>query len=322
MITRRTFTCGLAALLTGANLPARGQSAPLRIVVGFAPGGAADVVARALADSMRVTLGRPVLVDNRAGASGAIAAQAVATAEPDGNTLLLSPSSNLTLRPFVESSLRIDAERQLAPVGAACEVSFALAVGSATPATTLTEFVAWCKAHPNQASFGSPGSGTPMHVIGSLFAQEARITLEHVPYRGGAQAMSDLLGGQLPSVVSTIPLVVALHRAGRIRILASTAARRIESVATVPTFAEEGYPVLRFDEVFGLFAPPRTPAETIEVFSKALRTALEHEATRSALTKVEFTPRFASASEFGATVKADVARWRNITPRLGLKPQQ
>ncbi|OGA65075.1 MAG: hypothetical protein A3G81_30360 [Betaproteobacteria bacterium RIFCSPLOWO2_12_FULL_65_14] len=321
MITRRHFVAGTAAILSSAALrPALAQST-LRMLVGFAPGGAVDIVARTFADAMRASLAKTVVVETKTGAGGALAVQTLAGAEPDGNTMLLCPASVLTLRPSVENTLRLGPERQLAPVSQACQFNFALAVGPGTPARTLSEFTAWCKAHPKQASFGSPGTGTGPHIIGALFAQQAGIPLVHVAYRGGAQAMADLFGGQVPAMFTTLPIVIPPHKAQKIRILASTASERIDSIADVPTFTEAGYPELRFEEWFGFFVPPRTPAPTVEALNRAVRAAIADEATRKALAKVEFLPRATSPAELGAMVKADSERWKAIVQRLGIKPQ-
>lgn len=320
MITRRQFMKGAAATLAGASLGRQAYAQDeLRILVGFSAGGAVDVVARATGDAMRKALGKTVIIENKTGAAGAIAVQALANADGEGRTLLLCPSSILTLRPSIDDVLGAGAERQIAPISPVCEYSFALTVGPGVPAKTLKEFVAWCKSNPKQASFGTPGHGTAPHVIGAMFAQDAHIPLLHVPYRGGAQAIGDLLGGQLPAMVTTLPIAIPLHKSGKLRILASTAARRLPLLTDVPTFAEEGYAGMQFQEWFGMFVPAKTPAATIESLNAVVRAAVGHETTRKVLEQWEYSPRSASVAEFTAMMKSDTERWQAIVKRLDIK---
>lgn len=323
MITRRQFMTGVAATLAGASLrrPAYAQDDTLRMLVGFSAGGAVDVVARATGDAMRRALGKNVIIENKTGAGGAIAVQAVANAGAEGRTLLFCPSSILTLRPYVDDTLGAGAEHQVAPISPVCEYSFALTVGPGTPARTLKEFVAWCKSNPKQASFGSPGHGTAPHVVGALFAHDARIPLVHVPYRGGSQAINDLLGGQLPAMFTTLPIAIPLHRSGKLRILASTGSHRLSLLSDVPTFAEEGYASMQFQEWFGLFVPAKTPAAAVESLNGVVRAAVNSETTRKVLAQAQYSPRSASVAEFTAMMKSDTERWQAIVKRLGIKQQ-
>lgn len=322
MTARRQFLIAAAALAgTTLSRPSLAQGDAVRILVGFPPGGAIDVVARAVADAMRPVLGKGVIVENKTGASGVLAVQQVARADPDGGTLGLCPSSILTLVPHVSNTLRVDPFTELAPVSTACTFSFGLATASAVPAGTLKEFVGWCKANPAQASFGSPGVGSAPHLIGEVFAREAGIKLVHVPYRGGAPAMTDLLGGQLPALVATLPNLVAPYRSGKIRILAQTATERIAAVGDVPTFSELGYRRLDFEEWFGFFAPAKTPTERIAALQRAIAAAVNTEATRALLTKVEFKPSASTPAELAALVAADSSRWERLLREIGFKPQ-
>lgn len=322
MIDRRRFAKAGLAVLAGAPFvrPALAQTQTTRIVVGFSAGGAVDVVARATGDALRKVLAHNVIVENRSGAGGKIAVAAVANAEDDGRTLLFTPSSILTLRPHVEPTKAGSTEPQVVPVSPVCEYPFALTVGPGTPARTLGEFVTWCRANPGQASFGSPGPATAPHVIGALFGHEAKIPLVHVPYRGGAQAINDLLGGQLPAMVTTLPAAIPLHRSGKLRILASTASRRSPLLADVPTFVEAGFAGMHFEEWFGFFAPARLPAPAIEALNVAVRTAVGEEATRKVLDQAQFSPRSAGVAEFASMMQADTQRWRSLVARLDIQP--
>jgi tripartite-type tricarboxylate transporter receptor subunit TctC len=254
-LNRRAALSALSMTALGAaTTPARSQSGRnLKWLVGYPPGGAVDVVARELAEAMRAQ-GFNVVVENRTGASGRLATEQMLAAPADGSTLVFMPGGNATIFPHVYPNLKYDPWKDLAPLGAVCQFSFALGIGPGTPARTLKEFVDWAKANPGKASYGTPGGGTAMHFLGVMFGRAAGFEFTHIPYRGGAAAIVDVLGGTVPALATTLPNLVQPYKQGKIRILAFTGEQRLPSLPDVPTFKELGYPGLVITESFGVSA--------------------------------------------------------------------
>ena len=226
-ITRRRVISASTAAATVAALPAFAQAAPVKILVGFPPGGSADATARLIAEKMSASLGQPVIVENRPGAGGRIAAQAVKDAAADGNTLMLVPMAVMVVQPVVFKSIKYDTTKDFTPIGNAVTFPLALAAGSATPAKTMAELMTWIKANPNQANYGSPATGSLPHFLGEMLGQAAGVRMQHVPYQGGAPLMAALLGGQLPMGFDTPLEFAENHRAGKLRILAVSSPQRM-----------------------------------------------------------------------------------------------
>lgn len=271
LTTRRNFIhhIGAAALIGSATVPARAQSTTIKIFVGFPPGGLPDLVARAVADQFKKSFGVTALVENKPGANGRIAGQAVKNAAADGSTFLITPASGMVHLPHVYKDLGFNPITDLVPIAQMVENDFALSIYPKIPVQTLQEFAAWCKANPAQATFASPGTGSAPHLMGLQIAKALGVKLTHVPYRGGALALGDLLGGHVSSMISTTSFVLQPHRGGQVRILATTSRARSTTLAQVPTFAELGMPQLTLTEGTWLMAPARMPAELVEKFSKA-----------------------------------------------------
>lgn len=288
----------------------------LRLLVGYPPGGAVDVVARELAEAMRGQ-GFTVVVENRTGAAGRLATEQMLAAPADGATLVFMPGGNATIFPHVYRNLKYDPLKDLAPLGAVCEFSFALGVGPGTPARTLPEFVDWAKANPGKANYGTPGGGTAMHFMGVMFSRAAGFEFTHVPYRGGAAAMVDVLGGTVPALATTLPNLVKPHQQGKIRILAFSGAQRLSSLPDVPTFKELGYPGLVITESFGVFGSARLPAAVQAELHAAIRKAADDARVVAALRKQEFEPLSLSQAEFAARIKADHGRWGPVIQATG-----
>jgi len=317
-VNRRTTLNLLSmALLCAAAPPLAAQSGrTLKLLVGFPPGGAVDVVARELGEAMRAQ-GITVIVENRSGASGRLATEQTLAAPADGATLVFMPGGNATIFPHVYRSLKHDPMKDLVPLGSACAFSFALGVGPGTPARTLAEFVDWARANPGKASYGTPGGGTAMHFMGVMFARAANVELTHIPYRGGAAAMVDVLGGTVTALATTLPNLVQPHRQGRIRILAFTGDDRLPSLPDVPTFKELGYPDLVLEETFGVFGSARLdPAVQAELHA-AIRKAADDPRLIAALRKQEFEPLSLSQAEYAARLKADHDRWGPVIRATG-----
>lgn len=317
-MNRRAAMTALSMTAMGAALgSATAQTGrTLRLLVGYPPGGAVDVVARELAEAMRGQ-GFTVVVENRTGAAGRLATEQMLAAPADGATLVFMPGGNATIFPHVYRNLKYDPLKDLAPLGAVCEFSFALGVGPGTPARTLPEFVDWAKANPGKANYGTPGGGTAMHFMGVMFSRAAGFEFTHVPYRGGAAAMVDVLGGTVPALATTLPNLVKPHQQGKIRILAFSGAQRLSSLPDVPTFKELGYPGLVITESFGVFGSARLPAAVQAELHAAIRKAADDARVVAALRKQEFEPLSLSQAEFAARIKADHGRWGPVIQATG-----
>ncbi|MBS7807286.1 tripartite tricarboxylate transporter substrate-binding protein [Variovorax sp. PCZ-1] len=319
MLNRRTFTVYGAAATLGA--PAFAQADALKIVVGFPAGGIVDVIARELGEAMKPHLGgRAIIVDSKPGAGGRIGVATVKSAAPDGNTLLLTPSSIMTLYPHVFSKLAYDAQKDFAPVSTVCMSANALAVGMHVPVKTLSEFIAWCKANPKEATYASPGAGSGPHFLGAQIASAAGVDMLHVPYRGAPDILNDLYGGRVSSFVTALSNAVQPHLGGKMRVLVTTSPKRLAALPDVQTAAEAGYPQLTGLEWFGLFAPAGTNAERVSALNAAVSKAIASDRIKEAFGKLVMEPSASSSADFAKTIKADTDKWGVIAKRLNYQP--
>jgi tripartite-type tricarboxylate transporter receptor subunit TctC len=294
----------LLSIVYGASA----QEQPIRIIFPFAAGGSGDGLSRLIADQMRAALNRPVIVENRTGAAGRTGVMAVKNSMPDGGTLLVTPIAPMAVYQHAYKSLGYDPIRDFAAVSQLATFDFALAVNPQVPASSLKDLVAWVKADASRGSFGSPGAGTLPHFFGLLFARAAGVELRHVAYKGSAATLSDLAAGHVPMVITTISDLVELHKAKRVRILASSGALRSPFVPEVPTFREAGFNV-EGTSWFGAFAPAQTPRETVDRYSKIMAAAVRVPAVRDRLMAYGLQPTGTTAAEFAAIQKADSERW-------------
>jgi tripartite-type tricarboxylate transporter receptor subunit TctC len=315
---RRFLSAGLAAGLGAAPLGVvlAQTQAPIRIVVGFPPGGSADVTARTLAEKMQASLGQPVIVDNKPGAGGRIAAQGVKEAAPDGLTLMLAPLAVMVVQPLVFRSIRYDTSKDFAAVGNTVSFPLALGVGPATPARNLKELTDWLRANPAQANFGSPASGSLPHFLGELLGGKMGIKLTHVPYQGGAPLTTALLGGQIPIAFDTPAEFAEHHRAGKMRVIAFSGGQRSAQFPDVPTLREAGIDI-DASAWFGLFAPAGTPAGSIERINAALQSALRMGDVAERLGRLGLTPQPGSAADMARRLADDKALWAPVIKASG-----
>jgi tripartite-type tricarboxylate transporter receptor subunit TctC len=295
-----------ALLLVVEGAPAQEQ--PVRIVYPFAAGGSGDGLARLIADKMRAALNRPVIVENRTGAAGRPAVVAVKNAAPDGSTLLITPIAPMAVYQHVYKNLEYDPIRDFAAVSQIATFDMAVAVGPNVPATSLRELIAWVKADPSRAAFGSPGAGTLPHFFGLAVSRAAGVELRHVPYKGSAATLTDLTAGHVPMVFTTISDFVEMHQAKRIRILATSGAERSPFVPDVPTFREAGFDI-QGTSWYGAFVPARTPRETVDRLSAIMAAAVRMPDVRDRFLGWGLRPSGTSAAEFAAIQKADSERW-------------
>jgi tripartite-type tricarboxylate transporter receptor subunit TctC len=319
--TRRQTIKLLGAGALAASAPAFLQAQPraLRILVGYPAGGAVDVVAREVAEALRAE-GFAAIVDNRTGAAGRLATEQMLQAPADGGTVVLMPGGNVSIFQHVYPNLKYRLE-DLAPLASVCGFSFALGVGPGTPAKTLEEFIAWAKANPSKASYGTPGGGTAMHFMGVMLARQAGFEFTHIPYRGGAAAMTDLFGGTIPAVATTLPNLVRPHQAGKLRILAFSGDQALASLPGVPTFKQAGFPELVIRESFGVYASARTPEPAQAALEQALTAAASRPGVKAALSKLEFEPDVVGRATLSARLKADLERWGPVVKATGYRAE-
>jgi len=316
--SRRSALGALGAAALGTALPTFAQSAPVKILVGFPPGGSADATARLIADKMTTSMGSPVLVENRPGAGGRIAAQLVKDATPDGNTLMIAPLAVMVVQPLVFKSVKYDTTKDFTAIGNAAIFPLALAVGPATPAKTLPELITWLRNNPAQASYGSPATGSLPHFLGEMLGQATGVKMQHVPYQGGAPLMTALLGSQLPLGIDTPAEFAENHRAGKLRILALSGAQRLAQFPDVPTFREAGI-ALEASAWFGIFGPAGMQAARVEALSNAVAAALRQPDVVARLATLGLQAAPESAAEMTSRLAADKARWEPVIRSTGFQ---
>lgn len=311
--------CGMLALAPVA--PAQPAARPpVHLVLGLPAGGGADVIARIVAHGLSDRLGRAVVVENRPGASGAIAAESVAKATPDGATLLLG-GSVFTLEPAFGKALPFDPVKDFAPVSLVAKVPTVLIVGGASPFRSVADLVAYAKAHPGQLNYASAGNGSSLHLFMELFELRAGIHATHVPYKGGVQAAPDLIKGDIHAMFEILPTQIGNIQAGKIRALAITSARRNPLVPDVPTMSELGFADLEVGVWYGLYAPARTPAAAIDALGAALRDALASPSVQERLAQLgaEVTP--GTPAQLAAFQQAELQRWTHVIHDSGARSE-
>ncbi len=310
-----------AAALPALSRMARAQAyptRPVRLLVGYVPGGATDITARLMGQWLSERLGQPVIVENRAGAANNIATEAVANAPPDGYTLLLLNPAN-AINATLYDKLSFNFLRDIAAVALIMRVPNVMEVNPAVPASTVPEFVAYAKANPDKINMGSGGSGTSVHVSGELFKMMTGVRMMHVPYRGAAAAVADLIGGQVQVVFDNLPGSIQYIRAGRLRALAVTTTMRSPALPDVPTIAEfvPGYEASAW---FGIGAPSGTPVEIIDRLNREINAGLADPKLRSRLVDLGGTVAAATPAEFGQFMADETAKWAKVVKFSGAKP--
>jgi tripartite-type tricarboxylate transporter receptor subunit TctC len=299
----------LTALASAAPLPAPAQDKPpVKILVGFPPGGSADIVARLLADKMRASLGQNVLVENKPGAAGRVVLGDLKRAAPDGTTFVLAPSGALVVLPWLYKNLGYDPAKDFTPVARVVTFDFAITAGPAAPPGDIKAILAWMKANPGKANYGTPGAGTVPHFTGVLLSQGAGIPMTHVAYKGGAPAVNDLLGGQVPLVIDTPLETIEHHRAGKLRIVALTGEQRSKTLPDVPTLKEAGIPIAA-DAFFGLYGPPGLPADVTQRVSRAVADALKAGDVADKIASLGLNVAYGGGDELATTQAAHYQRW-------------
>jgi len=292
---------------------------PVRLVVGFPPGGAADIIARLMAQWVSVRLGQQIVVENKPGAGTNIATEAVVHAAADGYTLLYATSPNV-ITPLLYEKLNFDFARDIAPVAGIIRAPLLMLVNPTFPATTVPEFITYAKANPGKINMASSGNGTPAHVAGELFKMMAGIDLVHVPYRGGSPAMTDLLGGRVQMYFSVLPEGIQYLKAGQVRALAVTSATRWQTLPEIPSLSEflPGYEASPWH---GLAAPSNTPVGIIERLNAEVNSVLNEPEKKEQLFALGGESMPMTPAEFGTFIATETEKWQKVVRFSGLKAQ-
>ncbi len=310
-----------AALATGLASRAHAQSArPLRLVVPFTPGGSSDILARALAPRLALALGTNVVVENRPGAGGSVGAAEVARAEPDGSTLLMGHIGTLAVNPALYPKLPYDPIKSFAPVAWVARVPNVLVVPAAARAQSFAEFVALARAQPGRLTFSSGGNGSAAHITFELLKLRARIFMLHIPYRGTAPSINDLIAGQVDSTFTGTPAVLPHVKAGRLRALAVSSPQRIAALRDVPTVAESSLPGFEADQWYGVVAPAGTPAAVVARLNAAINQALALPEVAQQLATEGAVPTPGTPQAFAALIARELPRWAEVVKAGNVQP--
>ena len=309
------FLATCAALVHAQGYPSK----PIRLIVPFAAGGGTDIFARVIANKLQATNKWVVVVDNKPGAGGNIGVDVAAKSPPDGYTVVLGQTSNLAINPTLYPRIPYDALKDLTPVVLVADAPLVLVVSSSSPYQSLADIVAAAKAKPGELTYATPGSGTASHLSAELFQKAAGIKLQHVPYKGAAPALTDVLGGQVQLFVSSVPSAIAQVKAGKLRAIAVTTSRRSPALPDVPTIAEAGYKGFDATTWYGLLVPAKTPADIVSKLNAVVSKLLETSEVREKIALEGGDVIGGTSEEFATRLKADHAKWGAIVRESGAK---
>jgi tripartite-type tricarboxylate transporter receptor subunit TctC len=294
---------------------------PIIIVVPFAVGGPTDIIARVLAPKLATSLKRPVVVENKVGATGGIGAAFVAKAPPDGNTLLLGTSSIMAASPNLTANLPFDPVKDFVPISLIATIENILVVHPGVPAANVRELVAYAKANPGKVTYATSGIGSTYHLGAELFASQTGIQMTHVPYKGAAPAMQDVLAGHVNVMFDNMSSAIPNMKAGRVRALGVASLKRYPVLPDVPTIAEQGVPGYETTIWLGLFAPANTPTAVLQGLQKDIAEAVGSADYREKLATVDMQPRASTSQELAGKLKSDLAKWAKVVKDAGIKPE-
>jgi len=313
----------LAALLAMLAIPVLAQQAypnkPIRLVVPFPAGGGTDIIAREVAQKLSTTLGWTFVIDNRPGSGGNLGVDTAAKAAPDGYTLALGQTSNLAINPALYSKMPYDPVKDLAPVGLVASAPLVLVVAADSPYKTLADVVNASKAKPGSLNFASPGNGTVAHLASELLQKTAGVKFIHVPYKGMAQAATDVIGGQVQLYMSSVPTLLGHIKNGKMRAIAVTSVKRVDDLPQVPTVAESGYKGFEAVTWFGVVAPAAVPKDIVLRLNTELNKALQTADVKKKLGDQGAAVLGGTPEQLGALIKAEITRWAPVVKESGAK---
>jgi tripartite-type tricarboxylate transporter receptor subunit TctC len=316
---RRGLKAIFLASLTVSAFAQSYPTKPIRVVVPFPAGGGTDIIAREVTNKMATSLGWSFVIDNKPGSGGNLGVDAVAKAAPDGYTIALGQSSNLAINPSLFSKMPYDSVKDLAPIGLVASSPMVLVVGADSPFKTLADVVAASKAKPGSLNFATSGNGTVAHLSGEVFQKAAGIKFTHVPYKGAAQATTDLIGGQVQLSMSSVPTLIGHIRSGKMRAIAVTSLNRVDDIPQIPTIAESGYKGFETVTWFGFVAPTNTPKDIVAKLNAEINKALQSPEVKKKLSDQGADILGGSSDQFAALIKSDIARWAPVIKESGAK---
>jgi tripartite-type tricarboxylate transporter receptor subunit TctC len=319
LIPRLLCTFAAVAISCGAAFAQPFPQKPVKLIVGFPPGGGVDIIARSISQALGDRLGQPIVVENRPGAGGNIAAEQVAHAPADGHTLLVGAVSSLAISASLYKAPRYDVLKDLTPVAVVASVPNVLVVHPSIKAKNVKEFIAHVKANPGKVNFGSAGNGTTVHFAGELFKSMASLDMVHVPYKGAAPAMADLLGGQVQVMFDFLSAAAPHIKSGKLHALGVTSTKRSPVLPNVPTIAEAGLPGYNVLGSFGVMAPAGTPADVVNRLNREIAAVVNLPEVKERLISYAATPEQQTPEEFAQILKAEVAKWAKIVDATGVK---
>jgi tripartite-type tricarboxylate transporter receptor subunit TctC len=319
---RRSWFLVFGALLLPSTCLAQSYpTKPIHLIVPFPPGGVADIIARPIGERLTKSLGQPVVVESRGGATGTLGASFVAQSAADGYTLLLGTTNEIAMSPTLYKSMPYDPTKAFAPVTPVAVFPNVLVVGMDVPAKTLAELISLARAKPTALTFGSSGAGSTNHLTLEIFQRQANVAIRHVPYRGGGPAVTDVFGGHITGMFATMPSAISLIKSGKLRALAVTGEHRNQALPDVPTGVESGMPGLVVTTWNGILAPVGTPPEVVDRLHKALADAVGDPALKTAFAGLGAETELLSPQEFATRIRRDFDRWSAVIKQAGISAE-
>jgi tripartite-type tricarboxylate transporter receptor subunit TctC len=318
-VRRMLLALAAATLSTGALAQAAWPSKPIKVIVPFPPGGGTDLIARAVTQRVATTTNWTFVVENRPGAGGNLGVDAVAKAPADGYTLVLGQTSNLAINPSLYAKLPYDPQKDLAPIVLVANAPLVMVTSAGSPFKTLADAVKAAKEKPGRVNFASPGNGTVAHLTSELFQKAADVKMQHVPYKGAAQALTDIISGNVDLYMSSVPTLLGQIKQGKLRPLAVTSAKRVNDLPDVPTINESGYKGFDAGTWFGLLAPAATPKDVVSKLNAEFNKALQQADLRKKLGDEGAEPLGGTSEQFAALIKDDMVRWGKVVKESGAK---
>ena len=316
---RKVVVAAFAALVCAAPASAQFPDKPIRLVVPFPPGGALDILARGMAPNLEARLKQPIVVDNKPGANGTLAFDLVAKSRPDGYTLLLGSASSLAVNPVLNPSVPYNPAKDFVGVSALISIPSILIISPSFDAASVQQLVALAQASPGKISYGTPGNGNPNHIAAELFRSKTGVNLVHVPYKGAAFVVTDIIAGHLPMAFVTLPAGLPHVRSGKVKALAVTTEKRSSAAPQIPTMAEAGVPGVVYSEWAGILAPAGIPQPVVARLNKEFNAVVSAPELQARLLDQGFDPFLMSSEAFAALMRADIDRMAALVRQLGIR---
>jgi len=322
MIFRPRALAVIGACFLAASAPVQAQSypdKPIRVIVPYTPAGTTDILARLIGQKMNESWGQPVIVDNRPGANGNIGTEIAARATPDGYTIIMGAAATHSINNTLYPKLSWDAVRDFAPISLVAVVPNILVVGNSLPVKSVNELIAYAKANPGKLNYGSPGNGSTAHLSMELFKSMTGVNLNHIPYKGSAGVLADVMAGQISLTMDNIPVYLPQVKAGKIRALGVSSARRTPAAPEIPTVSEAGVPGLEAVTWFGLLAPAATPKPIVETLSVETARILKLPDVNKRISELGAEPVGSTPQQYAAFIRSEIVKWRKVIQDAGVR---